>query len=75
MDPLLSEYFEDDNNYQADDKYVKDIEKDLYNFNCGICYEDYNLKEDQIEVKMLSCGHTYCKECFTATFEIQVLNN
>ena len=63
------------NDANKDDHYIKDVHDQLYNFNCGICYEDYNLKDEQIEVKMLSCGHTFCKECFTATFENYISNN
>ena len=67
MDPLLGNYTKPDDENQ-DDHYIKDLEQDVYNFNCAICYEDYNLKVDEIEVKMLKCGHTFCKDCFTATF-------
>lgn len=41
MEPLLNI---DDAN--EDDHYIKDVKDKLYNFNCGICYEDYNLKDE-----------------------------
>ena len=46
-----------------------------YIFNCGICYEDYDLNEldskgePLYEIKMLDkCNHTFCSECFKETF-------
>ena len=73
MDPLLENYTGSPDDTDLVD--LKNVQHDVYNFNCTICYEDYNLKDDEIEVKMLKCGHTFCKDCFTATFENFVANN
>ena len=31
---------------------------------CGVCYCDYEMGD----IKKLSCGHSFCKECFTDYF-------
>ena len=42
-------------------------------FSCGICYCDYDLTTDQVQVKMLDeCKHTFCSECFTETFRSMI---
>ena len=34
-------------------------------FECGICYCEYNLSDNEVELKFLDkCGHTFCSLCF-----------
>jgi hypothetical protein len=62
MDPLIKKDTEND---------PQPPEENFNLFTCNICYEEYDssLPEFQkLDVKMLSCGHMFCSECFTEYF-------
>lgn len=46
------------------------VKRKTTTFNCGICYEeDMDANDAENPVKMLSCNHTFCSECFKAYYE------
>ena len=41
-------------------------------FTCGICLEEYHADDPAFRVKMLSCEHTFCEDCFRETFRAMI---
>ena len=59
MEPLIEKDIENDPQSQPENFNL---------FTCNICYEEYDSTSPEFQVKMLSCGHTFCSECFTEYF-------
>ena len=48
---------------------LENIQIDENVFTCGICYEDYDMENNSVEIKMLEqCNHTFCGNCFEEFF-------